>query len=263
MIACLLLVAASASAWAQEPERAPFLALQGRAEIRVVPDVFPLVVTIQDKSLEVNKAREAVEAAARGVLDHARELRLEDADIELGNVQIRPDSRYDDATGKETFLGTQYTRQIRLRFRTLASLKQFLALTPENKLIRLDTEEFALADTAKARRVLFLAALQNAREGADLAAKALGKRVIDVQTASDQPLALTRGSYMVNAIDVNSVESTRILTAEQVARIPVPRDIASVGLLGNPHAPRTTEVALSEGMIKLTGVAYAIFLIGD
>ena len=35
----------------------------------------------------------------------------------------------------------------------------------------------------------------------------------------------------INAIDVASVESTTILTAEQVAKIPVPRDITSVALL--------------------------------
>jgi hypothetical protein len=35
----------------------------------------------------------------------------------------------------------------------------------------------------------------------------------------------------INAIDVASVESTTILTAEQIAKIPVPRDITSVALL--------------------------------
>jgi uncharacterized protein YggE len=259
----LLFACASAVACAQEPEHAPFLAIQGRAEMRVVPDLFPLVITIEDKSLEPNKAQEAVEAEARVVLERARRLKLPDADIELGNVRIRPDSRYDNDTGKETFLGTSYTRQIGLNFHRLADLKAFLAQTPESKLVRLQTEEFRLADTAKARRVLFLEAIENARQGAELAAKALGKRVIGVQTASDQPLALARGSYGINMIDVASVESSTILTAEQIARIPVPRDITSVALIGDPHAPRTTEVALDEGVIKLSGAAYVIYLIGD
>ncbi len=39
------------------------------------------------------------------------------------------------------------------------------------------------------------------------------------------------GTAAINPIDVSSVESTTILTAEQVAKIPVPRDITSVALL--------------------------------
>src|SRR5690349_9699037 len=39
------------------------------------------------------------------------------------------------------------------------------------------------------------------------------------------------GSNVVNPIDVSSVESTTILTAEQINRIPVPRDGTSVALL--------------------------------
>src|SRR5687768_15549292 len=39
------------------------------------------------------------------------------------------------------------------------------------------------------------------------------------------------GTGAVNPIDVSSVESTTILTAEQIAKIPVPRDTTSVALL--------------------------------
>ena len=38
-------------------------------------------------------------------------------------------------------------------------------------------------------------------------------------------------SRLVNPIDVSSVESTTVLTAEQIARVPVPRDTTSVALL--------------------------------
>ncbi|UWX04120.1 hypothetical protein H1235_01545 [Pseudoxanthomonas sp. NC8] len=39
------------------------------------------------------------------------------------------------------------------------------------------------------------------------------------------------GARAVNPIDVSSVASTSILTAEQIAKIPVPRDATSVALL--------------------------------
>jgi len=51
------------------------------------------------------------------------------------------------------------------------------------------------------------------------------------------------GTGAVNPIDVSSVESTTILTAEQVAKIPVPRNITSVALL----APGTVRGAANAG----------------
>lgn len=51
------------------------------------------------------------------------------------------------------------------------------------------------------------------------------------------------GTGAVNPIDVSSVESTTILTSEQVAKIPVPRNITSVALL----APGTVRGAANAG----------------
>ncbi|KAF1702770.1 TonB-dependent receptor [Pseudoxanthomonas suwonensis] len=60
-----------------------------------------------------------------------------------------------------------------------------------------------------------------------------GTRVNFVEESGAQTLAgiQVRGARAVNPIDVSSVESTSILTAEQIARIPVSRDGVSVALL--------------------------------
>ena len=55
------------------------------------------------------------------------------------------------------------------------------------------------------------------------------------------------GTGAVNPIDVSSVESTTILTSEQVAKIPVPRNITSVALL----APGTVRGAANAGFGSL------------
>ncbi|MDR0182652.1 TonB-dependent receptor [Lysobacter arvi] len=56
---------------------------------------------------------------------------------------------------------------------------------------------------------------------------------------------------MVNPIDVSSVESTTILTAEQIAKIPVPRDVTSVALL----APGTVKGDAAFGNLASFGGA--------
>lgn len=60
---------------------------------------------------------------------------------------------------------------------------------------------------------------------ADFSSSAAGGDATTLDT-----ITVTGGNY-INPIDVSSVESTTILTAEQIARIPVPRDTTSVALL--------------------------------
>jgi hypothetical protein len=52
-----------------------------------------------------------------------------------------------------------------------------------------------------------------------------------VGSSADLGKVTVVGGPSINAIDVASVESTTILTSEQIAKIPVPRDITSVALL--------------------------------
>ena len=58
---------------------------------------------------------------------------------------------------------------------------------------------------------------------------------VDYVSAGGSPTSLDTvtvvGTGAINPIDVSSVESTTILTAEQIAKIPVPRDTTSVALL--------------------------------
>ncbi|UNK49405.1 TonB-dependent receptor [Lysobacter sp. S4-A87] len=59
------------------------------------------------------------------------------------------------------------------------------------------------------------------------------------------------GAALVNPIDVSSVESTTILTAAQIAKIPVPRDLTSVALL----APGTVKGDAAFGNLPSFGGA--------
>lgn len=63
----------------------------------------------------------------------------------------------------------------------------------------------------------------------DLAAPVAGGAVANDGNTLDT--VRVRGIRAVNPIDVSSVESTTILTSEQIAKIPVPRDTTSVALL--------------------------------
>lgn len=260
----LAMLLACGSAFAQSIGGTSFIAVQGKATVRIIPDVFPLSVEITDKSNDAAQVQASVEALAAQVLASARAQGLKDADIAVGNLVIRPQMDYDEKTRQETFQGNSYSRGMELRFHKLSDLKAFIAKLPSSKLLQVQTREFQVSSIIQAQDALMIDAMRRAREKGDQIAAALGKRIVRVQTVSDQPLGLGVGSY-INSMDVASIESTTILTAEQVARIPVPRDITTVGLLSGrgSRGGQATEIALSEGLVTASKTAYMIFLLGD
>ncbi len=70
----LVLLATSASAVAQSLSGAPFIAVHGRANVDVVPDTFPVSVSLSETSIETSKAQDTVERLTVAVLAQVRAL---------------------------------------------------------------------------------------------------------------------------------------------------------------------------------------------
>jgi uncharacterized protein len=256
----LVLLATSESAVAQSLSGAPFIAVHGRANVDVVPDTFPVSVSLSETSIETSKAQETVERLTVAVLAQVRALGVKDADISVGNVSIDPQSSYDQKAKKSVFLGNEYSREINVHFRSLTDVKAFIAAIPSGKQVEVSTDVFESSDVNEIRRKLLADAMIDARKTADVLAANMGQRIVRIQTVSDRPLSLSVGSY-INAIDVSSVESTTILTAEQIAKIPVSRNITSVALL-SPGTVKS-EIVLEKGVVTLLTDVYVVYILGD
>lgn len=263
LLCALVLWIVSSGAMAQGTGRAPFIAVRGHAEIRVVPDVFPVLVSFSDTNMDGAKAQSTIEQLIGPTIASAKAIGLGDADMSIGNLAVSAKREYIEKTDENKFLGTEYRRELEFRFRTLAGLRAFLSQLPARKEVQARTLEFRLAEPGAVRRRLLAAAIEDARETGVVFASGAGKELGDVQTISDRPLQLEVGSY-INAIDVSSVESTTILTAEQIARIPVARNITNVALLA-PGSVRgdSTEIALNEGVLRVSVDVYVIYLLKD
>ncbi|CAN5141125.1 hypothetical protein BH11PSE14_BH11PSE14_19520 [soil metagenome] len=260
---CLLFTAllfAASPAMAQSVGGTPFLAVHGSAKIEIIPDIFPVQVEVADTGMDLSKSQALVEQLTRGILAQARKLGLEEASIQVGDFRISPQEDYDQTTQKQVFRGNRYERNLRFKFHSLADVKAFVAAAPSGKQVQVSTAGFESSSEHEVRRKLLVDAISDARKTADVLAAGIGRRVTVAQTISTTPMVLSAGSY-INAIDVRSVESTTILTAEQIARIPVGRDITSVALLA-PGAVRS-EIALEKGAIALQSDVYILYLLGD
>lgn len=224
---------------AQSIGGSPFIAVHGKAKAEVVPDIFPLDITLQDTSLDAAKTQALIEGYASQVVDLTRKLEMEDRDVTVSNLSVSPEYRYDDDDHKQIFLGNTYERKIKLKFHTLEALKQVIEALPQAKQIQLDTGAFVSSKADELRRELLTQAVDDARTTAEIMAKAVGKRLGTVHNISNQ------------GFNVRYVESSDSYSLD------------SVTVTGTRFRGAAAPVVLSKGTTQLDQNVYIIYTIVD
>lgn len=235
----LVLALSVLGAQAQSISGQPFIAVHGKAKTEVVPDVFPLEITLKDTSLDAATTQAQIEGHAQQVVALTKAMKMADRDVEISNLSVSPEYRWDDKEDRQVFLGNTYARTIKLRFHALADLQKAIDALPKSKQVQLDTGNFQSSKQDDIRRQLLAQAVQDARKTADIMAGAVGKRIGSVHNISNQ------------GFNVRYVESNEAGTLDSVmvsgARAPAP-------------AP---PVALREGVIQLVQDVYIIYTMAD
>lgn len=237
----MLLAATSSVATAQSISGSPFIAVHGKARIEVVPDIFPLNITLTDTSLDGAATQELIERYARQILDVTGKMEMADRDVDISNLAVSPQYRYDEKDDKQVFLGNTYERQIRLRFRSLEALRKAIAALPKSRQVRLDTGTFESSNADTLRRELLASAVDDARSTAEVMAQAIGRRVGAVHNVSNKGFNVRYvDSGNSTTLDSITVTGTRVA---QVAPAP--------------------QVAMREGLIELAQDVYVIYQLTD
>ncbi|OGT60355.1 MAG: hypothetical protein A3E01_16155 [Gammaproteobacteria bacterium RIFCSPHIGHO2_12_FULL_63_22] len=237
----ILLLSLPALAVAQSFSGKPFLAVQGRAEARVKPDVFPIEITLAETSMDSAAAGERIEKLAQGILASAEELKVGEADLDVGNLSISPETKWNSDDDKEIFLGNTYEREIKLKFHSLVDLRAFIAKLPDSKFVQADTQTFEFSGADELKRKLRRDAIEDAKKGAQEMAAAVGKRLIDLHNVSDrQQTAVYSSSGYASGTTLDAVM-----------------------VQGSVIGRRASNIVLREGEIRISAEAYLVYVIGD
>ena len=235
----LMVVSVMGVANAQSIGGSPFIAVHGKAKAEVVPDIFPLEITLTDTSLDAAKTQALIEGYAGQVVALTKKMEMEDRDVTVANLSVAPEYRYDDDDDKQIFLGNTYARKIKLNFHTLEALKQMIEALPQAKQIQLDTGTFVSSKADELRRELLTQAVDDARSTAEIMAKAVGKRLGTVHNISNQGFNVR----YVESSDSYSLDSITV-TGSRLGRAPAP-------------------VVLSKGTTQLDQNVYIIYTLVD
>ena len=238
-IAFAVLLLGAFNVQAQSIGGSPFIAVHGKAKTEVVPDVFPLEITLKDTSLDAAATQAQVESHAQQVIALTKAMKMADRDVEVSNLNVSPEYRWDDKEDKQVFLGNTYARTIKLRFHALADLQKAIDTLPKSKQVQLDTGGFESSKQDDIRRELLTQAVQDARKTAEIMASAVGRRVGGVHNISNQ------------GFNVRYVTSSEATTLD------------SVVVTGTRMAAPAPPVAMREGVIQLAQDVYIIYTLVD
>lgn len=180
-----------------------------------------------------------IEGYAKQVIDLSQAMSMPERDVEISNLHVSPEYRYNDKDDTEVFLGNTYQRKIKLRFHALADLQKMIASLPQAKQVRLNTGSFATSNADELRRQLLAQAVDDARKTAEIMAKSVGKRIGTVHNISNQ------------GFNVRYVTSEDSMTLDRVV---------VTGSRANAPAP---PVVLREGTIQLDQNVYIIYTLVD
>lgn len=244
MLLVLALLLGGGGAQAQSIGGSPFIAVHGKARAEVVPDVFPLSITLKDTSEDAARSQALIEGYAARILATVKQLKVPAADVTVANLSVAPEYRYDRDTQKQVFVGNVYRREIQLRFRALAELARMVGTLPNAKEVLIETGEFESSRSDAIRRDLMARAVQDARATGEVMAKAVGKRIGDVHNVSNQ-------GFNVRYVEGGNDAPPVLFGA--------PR-LDSVTVTGSRMSP---EVALREGRIELQQDVYIIYTLVD
>ena len=243
-IILLGLLAIAPALHAQTFTTRPFLSVQGHAEVTVKPDIFPVKVTLKETGTNPAKSQGLVEDLAAKVLAAAQAQGAGDRDIDVGNLSVSPETKWDDKTETDIFLGNAYERDIEVRFKPLDSVRGFIAALPDMKQLRIATGQFQYSGRRELERKLRREAIADARAAANEMADAVGKRLVELFNVSDRAQ-----STIYSNLGYSGSGS------------PIPRSTDSVALLA--PAVRSGNIVLKEGEISVSADAYLVYIIGD
>lgn len=235
----LLCLLATGSAFAQTTPNLPYLAVQGHATQTLVPDVFPVTITLSETSIDSAGAQSRVEGLARDVLAAAKRIGVEEADIVVGNLRVSPNMEWDEKREEQVFTGNLYQREFVLRLRKLESLRALAAALPASRSLRIQTQSFERSDADAIRNRLRDAAIADARKQAEALAASAGVRLGRLHNVSDRPQGWNYNS------------------------MPMGRSLNAISVSGTASNQLTSEMVVTQGKITLEADAYLVYLIAD
>ncbi|EAQ99158.2 SIMPL domain-containing protein [Congregibacter litoralis] len=191
-LAPLLLGAALLPQLSHADDSARQIAVTGKAEHRVAPDMAVLQLGVMTEDKDAAVARREADAIVNRALAVLRDAQLAEADIDTTGLTISPQYRWLPDVRKQELTGYRATRNIEVRLLDLDALGVLVTQLTDAGINRMQSPQLGLQDEEQVYQEVLAAAAQNARARAEVLAEALGEDLGPLLSLSTERAPLPR-----------------------------------------------------------------------
>lgn len=171
------------AAAAQEDTR-PVLSVNGTGEGTATPDMATITIGVTTSSSDAAEAQRENAVKSAKVHEAIRALGIDDKDIQTQNYSFQPDYR-NDGSRQNVITGYTVDNSIVVVVRDIKQVGNIIDTSLANGANEVNSLDFSTKNTEDVRKAALLNAVRDAHDKAEIIAKALGKRIVDIKSVSE------------------------------------------------------------------------------
>ena len=212
-LACGALLATGAHAQSTEQPRT--IAVNGLGEVRAEPDMATVVLGAEARKPKLEQARADVAKTVDAILKLTRELKIDAKDVQATRINVQPEYNWDQNARERNLIGYYVSRQVEIELRDLDKLGQLLERATDLGVNQLGDPRLDSSKRKELVREALAKAIADARQNAEVAAKAAGvkvgtPRMVTANTESHPPpMPMMRAALAMDAAQEKAADTYR------------------------------------------------------
>lgn len=198
LIICLL---STSLAHADFLPNAPHIAVNGKHEIKVIPDILNISLEIIEISTNVPKARNIVETRSTKLIKSASSIGVSKEDINSAALSLSP--RYNWQNNQQIYAGTEVSRRVIITLRDLSKYDDLIKAILDANVARINNSSLSYSKINEAKAEALKKAVADAKVKAEMLIADLPQEigsVYSINAYTDTPAPFPRENYRAAAV---------------------------------------------------------------
>ena len=198
------------------------LSVDGIGRTTATPDRASINIGVTTSAADASNAQRENDSRIQNIVDGLKELGIAAGDIRTDHYSFRPDYTFRESRGSE-ITGYTVDNSVIVKVNNVDLVGRVIDTALQRGANQINSLEFGISDTKALRKQALNAAIQDAREKADILASGLGHRIIGIHHVTENT-----GSFTSRQFD-----SMMLAAASKNAAVPI--ESGTVSLDANVH----------------------------
>lgn len=175
LFACV--VAAHASAYADEAGDIRTISVQAEGEAKAQPDKVDVMLAVNERASTLDAAKKATDAQLKALYQIAKDMGIAEKDMQTTYSAVQPEYRYEDKSNRRVMEGYSVNHQVTVTLRKVDDLGKFIEAVLASGIDEIENLAFGIQNTDALKEEALKQAIAKAKRKADVMAAAAGTTV--------------------------------------------------------------------------------------